>query len=1037
MVGLPDMTSKSQQKFLKLLREEILKLDLAELDFGIYRILNYRRSAVEEFLTQKLPQTMSGAIKDSSLTRSEDLQNRSKQLREDLDKIAKDVFGLQNAFDGDALRPQLRELPKGKEYLETSEELNRLIAKAAFGEDEEERLYNALYTFFSRYYEDGDFLPQPRRGKNARFSVPYQGEDVHFSWRGRGSHYVKTSEQLRSYAFKLDGAKVRFEFVSADLEKDNIKGDKRFLVPKDEPEINDKQVTFFFEYRPLTNDEAKRYGKNPQEDIIEEKLGVILPKLKGVSVNKEQLEKHMRRYARKNTSDYFVHPNLGEFLRGELDYYLKNEFLEPDALTSPEALADKFLKYQVLRKIATDIITFLDQLESFQARLFEKRRFVLRTDYLLPVRLLSDELKETVAKNKAQHEAWQDLFAVTAKIDKSFLDAHPTLVVDTKHFDEAFRYKVLALFDDLDEATDGVLIHAENYGALRTLEAKYAGKVKVIYIDPPYNTNASEILYRNGFKHSTWLTMIQERLESAKKFLPDDGIICVTIDDYEYPGLISLLTNVFGEENYLATVLIRNNPSGRSTVSGFAINHEYAIFYAVSDKLQQIGRLPHTEEQKGRYGNVSQKGGLAKSYEWENFRKSSAESNRADRPKQFYPIFYNTKTEEIRLPKMVWQEPRKEWEILEQTSEDEVSIFPLNPSGAEKVWQWGTERVEKEPDELKVQKTRNRLEVYKKKYLNEEGVLPRTWWDNPSYSARDSGTAAITNLFGDKQFFDFPKAVQAVKDCLSVARALSETTTLDFFGGSGTTANAILELNREDEGKRKFVLVEMGDHFDTVLNPRVQKVMYSPDWRDAKPTSQTEFPLGDIYPDWVTRSPRLVKVLRLESYDDSLNALELPQEQDARSKGMQALFGDKYFLEYMLPSELDGSEVFLNTERLEAPFDYKLKIHTPEGVKEQAVDIVETFNLLMGFHVKRVFKLSNGREYVCVEAEDANGLVLVLWRDLKDLDPKAEREFLEKTLELSKYHRLYVNGDSALPKAQSLDGEFKNRLLARSVGIVA
>jgi adenine-specific DNA-methyltransferase len=424
-------------------------------------------------------------------------------------------------------------------------------------------------------------------------------------------------------------------------------------------------------------------------------------------------------------------------------------------------------------------------------------------------------------------------------------------------------------------------------------------------------------------------------------------------------------------------------------------------------------------------------------YEWENFRKSSAESNRADRPKQFYPIFFNTKTEKIRLPKMVWQEPLKEWELLEQTLEDEVSIYPLNPSGAEKVWQWGTERVEREPDELKVQKTRNRLEVYKMKYWNEEGVLPRTWWDNPSYSARDSGTAAITNLFGDKQFFDFPKAVQAVKDCLTVARALSETTTLDFFGGSGTTANAIIELNREDEGKRRFVLVEMGDHFDTVLNPRVQKVMYSPDWRDAKPRSQTEFPLGNIYPDWVTRSPRLVKVLRLESYEDSLNALELPHEQDARAKGLQDLFGDGYFLKYMLPSELEGSEVFLSAERLEKPFDYKLRIHTGEGVKEQAVDIVETFNLLMGFHVKRVFRLNSGRDYVCVEAEDANGLVLVLWRDLKDLDPAAEREFLEKTLDMSKYTHLYVNGDSALPKAQSLDAEFKNRLLARSTGIVA
>jgi adenine-specific DNA-methyltransferase len=615
MIRLPDMTtSKSQQKFLKLLREDILKLDLAELDFGIYRILNYRRTAVETFLTEKLPRVMSEAIKDSSQNRTADLQTRASQLRETLDRRAVEDYGFESAFVNGELRPQLHEMRFGKEYLEVDATLQRLTAKAAFGDNEEERLYNALYTFFSRYYEDGDFLPQPRRGKNARFSVPYQGEDVHFSWRGRGSHYVKTSEQLRSYAFKLNGAKVRFEFVSADVEKDNIKGDKRFLVPKDEPEVNDKQVTFFFEYRPLTGDEAKRYGKNAQLEIIEEKLTVLLPKLKGMAANKDQLQKHMKRYATKNTSDFFVHPNLGEFLRGELDFYLKNEFLEPDALTSPEALADKFLKYQVLRKIADDIITFLDQLESFQARLFEKRRFVLRTDYLLPVWLLSDGLKEEVATNKEQHQAWQELFAVTGTIDKSFLDSHPTLVVDTKHFDEAFKYKVLALFDDLDEATDGVLIHAENYGALRTLEAKYGGKLKVIYIDPPYNTNASEILYRNGFKHSTWLTMIQERLEAAKKFLPDDGMLCITIDDYEYPGLASLLTNIFGEENYLATVLIRNNPSGRSTVSGFAINHEYAIFYRVSDKLKEIGRLPHTEEQKGRYGNIAQKGELAKNY---------------------------------------------------------------------------------------------------------------------------------------------------------------------------------------------------------------------------------------------------------------------------------------------------------------------------------------------------------------------------------------------------------------------------------------
>jgi adenine-specific DNA-methyltransferase len=1055
MVGLPDMTSsKSQQKFLKLLREDILKLDLAELDFGIYRILNYRRSAVEEFLTQKLPKAMSGAIKDSSLTRSEDLQNRAKQLREDLDKIAKDVFGLQNAFDGDALRPPLRELPKGKEYLETAEELNRLIAKAAFGEDEEERLYNALYTFFSRYYEDGDFLPQPRRGKNARFSVPYQGEDVHFSWRGRGSHYVKTSEQLRSYAFKLDGAKVRFEFVSADLEKDNIKGDKRFLVPTEELKVDNKQVTIFFEYRPLTNDEAKRYGKNPQEDIIEEKLSVILPKLQGSSVNKDQLEKHMRRYARKNTSDYFVHPNLGEFLRGELDYYLKNEFLEPDALTSPEAMADKFLKYQVLRKIATDIITFLDQLESFQARLFEKRRFVLKTDYLLPVRLLSDELKEKVSKNKAQHEAWQELFAVTAKIDKSFLDAHPTLVVDTKHFDEAFKYEVLALFDDLDEATDGTLIHAENYGALRTLEAKYAGKVKVIYIDPPYNTGGDGFLYKDDFsRHSTWLTMMEERLVKSEKLLSIEGVLLISIDDIEQHHLQELGRDVL--QRQFMTNLVwksRQNVDSRA-VNNVSNDHEFVIVFGekLRGAAKDLEKYDNPDNDLRGPWMSDNMVGLATRARRPNlhFHILVGLLKELEEKENSFVIKIDDKTFEIARDKLEGETPKLNTKVfvcltIEQDRAlsaglipapiDNREILPSLYTCPDKGWRY-------DPSSMAKRIIDNRIlwpkesdgRPRKKSFLREMKSEFTGFSSVVGYTA--SATKEIVSLLGTDVSFLFPKPTSLLVNLFEQLDD-EQSTILDYFGGTGTTSHSVIKLNREANSKRKFVVVEMGEHFETILEPRVKKVMYSPDWENAKPVSETDFPLG-AYPDWVTRSPRLVKVLRLESYDDSLNALELPQEQDARSKGLQTLFGDKYFLEYMLPSELDDSEVFLNTERLEAPFDYKLKIHTPEGVKEQAVDIVETFNLLMGFHVKRVFKLLSGRDYVCVEAEDTSGLVLVLWRNLADLDPAAEREFLEKTLELSKYHRLYVNGDSALPRAQSLDGEFKNRLLARAVGIVA
>lgn len=369
--------------------------------------------------------------------------------------------------------------------------------------------------------------------------------------------------------------------------------------------------------------------------------------------------------------------------------------------------------------------------------------------------------------------------------------------------------KELALTDGGKEAPNHILIEGDNLEALTTLSYTHEGKVDVIYIDPPYNTGAQNWRYNNdfvdaedGYRHSKWLSWMNKRLKIAKHLLCSTGNIIVTIDDYEYATLKLLMDEIFGEENYLATAVIRNNPSGRSTVRGFSINHEYALFYSKSE-LSQLGRLSHSEGQKSRYlenDNVGQ-------FEWENFRKNGTDSDRKDRPKQFYPIVLKTKTGELSIPNIEWNDKEKSYFFDNNTKEGEIILLPISPEGNEKVWKFGLERTKTILGEILVKKKSGKYELYRKKYLNTEGSLPHTWWDKPDYSARDNGTRTLTNIFGPQKVFDFPKAPEAVKDALISANLKKDGIVLDFFAGSGTTLHAVMQLNKEDGGKRQCILV--------------------------------------------------------------------------------------------------------------------------------------------------------------------------------------------------------------------------------------
>ena len=388
------------------------------------------------------------------------------------------------------------------------------------------------------------------------------------------------------------------------------------------------------------------------------------------------------------------------------------------------------------------------------------------------------------------------------------------------------------------DTTKNLYIEGDNLDVLKLLQETYLGKVDVIYIDPPYNTGNS-IIYQNDFIqdtndyisasgqydeygnrliqntesngrfHTDWLNMIYPRLKVAKDLLKDTGILVLTIDDYEVNTVTSLLNEIFSEENHLGTVVIKNNPSGRSTVKGFSINHEYALFYSKSD-CALLGRMKHNDVQKSRYKEHDENG----DFEWENFRKNGTDSDKNDRPKQFYPIIINEATNKLRIPNITWNDDTREYTFLDTVKTSEKLLLPVTPAGTKKVWKYGRERTKLIINEILVKKTSQGYELYRKKYLNEEGSLPRTWWDRPEYSARDNGTRTLTNIFGPGKVFDFPKAPEAVKDALVAANLPRDGLVLDFFSGSGTTAQVVEALNREDEGNRSFIMVQLPEPCD-------------------------------------------------------------------------------------------------------------------------------------------------------------------------------------------------------------------------------
>jgi adenine-specific DNA-methyltransferase len=489
----------------------------------------------------------------------------------------------------------------------------------------------------------------------------------------------------------------------------------------------------------------------------------------------------------------------------------------------------------------------------------------------------------------------------------------------------------------------------------------------------------------------------------------------VAIDDEQQRELNFLISEVM-DGRLLGTVVVRSNPSGRPTKTGYSVAHEYLIFGGRGPG-SAIGRMPPTEDQMARFSEQDAKG----PYEWRNLRREGSNSDRDARRALYYPIYINKG--KIRVPRMSWDELAQEWIVEEQPKPGEQVVLPDNEDGVQKTWRWEWETVMDSLAELTVRKDRSgRDYVYYKRRMHEEGVVSISCWFDPKYSATEHGTAVLKDMFG-KIVFPYPKSIFAVSDSLYVAGASKpDAIVMDFFAGSGTTGQAVISLNRRDGGSRKFLLVEMGEYFETVLVPRIKKAIYSDLWADGKPASRE------------TGVSHFLKYIRIESFEDTLNNLDLRRSpEQATSLGMSTWdekrrsVREDYVLGYML--DVESRESILNVSSFEDPFNYVLKVVSEGDTKRVTVDLVETFNWLIGLRVRTVHVVEGVR---VVTGENPDGEeVLVLWRNVKQMDnDKLDAWFKKQGFNArdQKYDVIYVNGDNNLENLREPDQTWKVRL---------
>lgn len=974
-----------EQKFRDILAE-ILQLDQAELDFGIYRIMNQKRKDIEAFLNNRLVPEVTKILKAQTAAGT-------------------DISAMEN------------------------------------------EVFSHLAKFFSRYYEGGDFISK-RRYKDDAYAIPYSGEEVKLYWANADQYYIKTSEYFKNYSFVLPTSRRKVHFVlrDADTEQNNNKAannmERRFQLCEEDciaEEDGELNIFFTYELMPKTTKqdalikdaEAKIISSFAEEKYAD--FAELVNEKVPTEKNKERtlLMKHLQDYTAKNNFDYFIHKDLGGFLRRELDFYIKNEVMFLDDLDAIHIM-EHLAQVKAIKLVGEKIITFLAQLEDFQKKLWLKKKFVVGCDYCITLDRIPRTLYPEIIANDEQLKEWVRLFAIDEikgdmmtegygePLTEKFLEDNPFLVLDTKFFSAEFKHKLVGSMEKVDEECNGLLINSENFQALELLQDKYRETVRGMYYDPPYNTKSNEFIYKDSFRHSSWMSMMENRLALSSNLLNKYGAIMVSCDENENTNLKTVLNDVFSEENFLTDIIWQGG--GKNDQKYFSISHEYIQLFLKNklfmdstdirwlERKENIDLIYATFEKiKKQYPNDMKMQEKA----LKDWYKSLPDGEPAKRQKHFNRveargIFF---PDNISKPENGYyydvihpvtgkpcKKPKGGWRFVEETMKQQLA----------------DDRVFFGKDETTV--------PCRKSFLKE------TEYESPStviYLDNRVSTTLIKNLFNNKKVFNNPKYYLLIGRLLRLIGD-TESMFMDAFAGSGTTGHAVIYLNREDKGNRKYILCEMAEYFNSVTKPRMEKVIYSEDWKDGKPVSRKGI-------------SQCFKYIRLEQYEDTLNNLQ-PKNQrlDFDNENGKGDFEETYFLRYMLYTETKGD--LFNLEWFKNPFAMSIKTTKDNELVDTHVDMVETFNYLIGLNVETLRYPKDG--YCVVEGTThiGNERTLVIWRNCNKVSNEDLNEFFRKQAYCttdSEFDKIYVNGDNTLPNIKTdeehwkvvlIEEEFKKRM---------
>ena len=398
-------------------------------------------------------------------------------------------------------------------------------------------------------------------------------------------------------------------------------------------------------------------------------------------------------------------------------------------------------------------------------------------------------LLELLRKKKPYGLVWEDK---PEDVDNELREKLPVLVED----------KSKALTDGGPDAPNHVLIEGDNLEALTTLAYTHAGKIDVIYIDPPYNTGNKDFVYNDSYvdgedsyRHSKWLSFMAKRLRIAKKLLSDRGVIFISIDDNEIAQLKMLCLEVFGSRNFLQQIIVESNPRGSQSSKYFANTHEYLLVFSKLPMPDISFGLSKNDDDLSEYKYEDSKG----KYRLLGLRQRGGAWRKEDRPLLHYPIYINPHTREVSLTK---------------SENFSIEVIPQRPSGELGRWTWSTQKLNQQSSEvvgiIVNEGTENeKWDVARKNYLiTDDGEVRTTkvksLWVEKEINYQNGGTE-LKEIIGDGKF-DYPKPLFLLSKVISCSTK-NNSTILDFFAGSGTTLHAVMKLNAEDGGHRKCILV--------------------------------------------------------------------------------------------------------------------------------------------------------------------------------------------------------------------------------------